>query len=483
MTHPFVGTTLALSHYYDIVSAKQKRMLMTAYQALEQPFGQLKTVWMAEEEVPMALAAHVRARLDRALLANRGIEDPCVLRILDYGTGDGHGFVVTDPPTGLTLREHIRAFGPLELWQVLRLLEQLVGIVTSAHRSGFSYLALTSESIFVSNVERMQIAVGPLGIGLRRSELLALEGVPITIALVEHIPPWEFRRSQTKAQSENDSPEVQELLPLASDLLGDDVDEDSEHLLGVLETDDEARAKQADHYAVAAIIYEALSGVHPYFGEGREIPDAVLTMMQARPLSLSDRCELGELISDVVMQGLLEPNAETLTPFLAAFAESCDAQTRDKARNAEKLYLSVPKAERQRRIRRRPKVAIKHPLRIFVVVAVLVLAVAVLVTWQIAGQRRPVDLFALPEIMPSAQGGIDVVVTSSRGSVGKQSLYLTSMADGSLIHLGQLPFIYRSQAEGTRLGFVIVNEQGRAKQEHILVQSKSDVMHIEVSND
>lgn len=106
----FEGTTLALQHYYDIVGVSRRLPLITVYRADEQPFGHQMAVWMTEYRaiVPESTAK----RLDQALLLNRQIESPAILRCLDYGTTEGQNFLVTDAFSAITLKAWLTANGP-----------------------------------------------------------------------------------------------------------------------------------------------------------------------------------------------------------------------------------------------------------------------------------------------------------------------------------------------------------------------------------
>ena len=120
----FEGTTLALQHYYDIVGVSRRLPLITVYRADEQPFGHQMAVWMTEYRaiVPESTAK----RLDQALLLNRQIESPAILRCLDYGTTEGQNFLVTDAFSAITLKAWLTANGPAAPWQALRLLDQFI---------------------------------------------------------------------------------------------------------------------------------------------------------------------------------------------------------------------------------------------------------------------------------------------------------------------------------------------------------------------
>jgi hypothetical protein len=109
----------------------------------------------------------------------------------------------------------------------------------------------------------------------------------------------------------------------------------------------------------------------------------------------------------------------------------------------------------------------------------ILLGLAIAVTWHIASYQSPVDLFALPEIVPAVPDGIDVVL-APRSIPPETSVFLTSHADGTLIKIGTLPFIYRQQAPDTHLNFVIADEYGHTMQVPVTVKGENGLMLVPI---
>ena len=480
MPHSFEGTTLALQHYYDITAVSRKLPLLTVYQASEQPFGQKMAVWMAEYGDRFGLDPETVHRLDDALMHNRAVRDPHALRVLDYGSGEGSSFVVTDAMAGVSLRARLLSSGPLPIWQVLRLLDQLTGIVNAAHASGFHDLCITSDNIFIVDDAHFEIVTGPLGIGLHRGEILRIKDVSISPDLMRHIPPWEFERPQSPMLS---------TASLSAALHADDVAEsadagaandgneiqDIDSSLATLEAPNDLCS---DVYSLAAIAYEALCAQHPFFHDGQDLCDAALTMFQSAPPRLSRRVEIPEELSNLVMDTIRTPKAGTENDFLAGFSSLCSKEDREAALQSAKAWVAPPSHLAKRPLRKAPT-AFRHPFAIAAVAALVLVVVAVLVTWRLSSTRAPVDLFALPEILPAATHGVDVVLTS-RATPPNTDVYITSLADGKLIRLGTMPFIYRSQESGARLNFVLADDKGNTMQIPVTVHGDQGLMVVPV---
>jgi len=482
MNQNFEGTTLALQHYYDIVATSRRLPLLTVYQAMEQPFGRTMAVWMATPLDGLPCPPYIKSRLDRTLLLNRAVNAPHVLRILDFGTGEGQSFVVTDPVQGLPLRDIVHERGRLEAWQVLRLLEQLTGIVHAAHLADLRFLCLSADNIFVTDPARFEIIVGPMGMGLHRSEIMSIPGVCITTNRMRHIPPWEFAREHTVLPMHREDTAVN----LAeTDIRDEDSIQDldleahphtSDMQVSLLELPPEGLCP--DVYGVAAILYEAICGAHPYFGDNREICDAVLTILQERPKHIAERCELPPSWCDALMEVLQSPKEGALERLLNLFAATAPPGVIDQARRAEKTYLT-PDVSKPKTRPKKTRRTIAYPRLLKAAILTLAVALSVFITYAIAGQKRPTDLFALPEILPATHHGVDLVIASQRGTQNA-SVYLTSFADGSLIRLGNLPLQYRNQMPGARLQFVIADDKGNTKQLPILVQQTPGLQLVQV---
>ena len=469
----FEGTTLALQHYYDITGVAMKLPLLTLYHANEQPFGRRMAVWMETDPYARPLPAAVRDRLEAALLKNRAIRVPHALRILDFGSGEGHGFVVTDDVTGDSLRTWLDKYGPLKAWQFLRLAEQLTAIVSSAHEAEFHELCLTTQNIFITDNERFDITTAPLGIGLRRREILSIQDLPVVPDLVRHLPPWAFETLPTSesdgdAGADDRSDSIQDLdshLDEAQDNAANvDVISPSDALETTANSD-----LDADVYNVAAILYEAMAGQHPYFGTQRELCDAV-AMMQAPVQPLSEVSSFPKEVCDAVMGILETPRPGSLVPFLSTVSTAFDAPVRQEALHAEKTYFKAPKLDLTHRRPVHVRKTRSWPRPVTIAVTVVLMLLTACVTHHFSAKRHPIDLFALPELIPTASEGVDIVIPLPRGEK-EVTVFLSSLADGSLIRLGTLPLIFRNQTPSSRLNFVLQFEENeKTKQLPVVVR-------------
>lgn len=467
----FEGTTLALQHYYDITGVAMKLPLLTLYHANEQPFGRRMAVWMETDPFSTPLPRSVRERLEAALMKNRAIRVHHALRILDFGTGEGHGFVVTDDITGDNLQTWLNRHKTLTPWQFLRLAEQLTEIIEAARAGGFRELCLTTQNIFVTDEQRFDLTTAPLGIGLRRAEILAIRELPVVPDLVRHIPPWEFKSLPEpilKGEADDQGERSDSVQDLDSHL--DDAPQDSATDIPEADAASNEDGLDADTYNVAAILYEAASGQHPYFGTGRELCDAVATMNTAAQ-ELSELSTFPKPVCNAVMALLEAPKADALPSFLSALSQLFDDNTRQQARQAEKPYLEAPKLDVSKRKVMRTRKTRPLPRPVTILVTILLMLLTAWITHHFSSQRHPIDLFALPQLIPPVSEGVDIVIPLPRGQ-SDVTVYLSSLEDGSLIRLGTLPLIYRNQVPASHLNFVLQSNapESQVKQLPVVVR-------------
>ena len=197
------NTTLALQHYYDVKHKIFRHPLAEVYSATEQPFNGACEVWVLETLQSFGCSKEVVERLETLFLGSRQIKSSVARRVLDLGSlGEAGRFLVCEAVEGLTLGEYLNHHGALEPWQTFRIIEQLAQLIIEAHGLGLRYLAISSQAVRVVDVQRMQIKLDPLGLGLKRKEILAsAEAIP-TASHARHIPPWEFRRAKERTFEE-----------------------------------------------------------------------------------------------------------------------------------------------------------------------------------------------------------------------------------------------------------------------------------------
>ncbi|MFA5624996.1 MAG: hypothetical protein WC966_08095 [Bradymonadales bacterium] len=493
MTFDIENTTIALQHYYDVKQRRRKHALAYVHTAIEQPFGAECELWVLAPLREMGFSKSVNERLDALFLGSRNLRSTVCARVLDVGnlSEQGH-FIVTEALEGISLREHLRLHGALKSWQVLCIVEQLASLAIEAQSHGLRSLAISTDNIFLSSLERARIKTGPIGLGLLRSEILNATAAMPSSEISRTIPPWEYSSANTSSatcQADDVNDELDSTSDAASK--GEEAESlrDSETGKSMQDLETEALVEEqsspycSDFYTIACVAYEGLSALHPYFMADNELSDAVLTMREEKPSTLFELGACDEALSSVVMDAILRPKKGGIAEFVSKFRAAVPEADRENADRASRLFEEAPKvssARKQKRIRSRSTVTAMQILTLCFIALVLVI-----VSVMLARYRKPIDLFALPEIIPYSQASdaCDVVLVMREGSAiqNEAPRVFIAATDGELLYLGHLPYILKGQSPGAQLNFVISNAEGYSRQLPVLVESNANhLMVVEV---
>ena len=204
-----------------------------------------------------------------------------------------------------------------------------------------------------------------------------------------------------------------------------------------------------------------------------------MNLVQGTPTELAQRVEISQDISRVVMDALSNPTVDSETQLLSNFTAACPVDDQQKARTAEKSYLAAPAAHSPQKKSKYHGASIALSLPIAIVCMIVGALLAAIFIIPLANTQKPVDLFAIPELVPmAATDGVDVVI-APRVIPPNTSAYITA-TDGTLMRLGGLPIIYRQQQQGTRLTFVIADDAGHSTQIPVTVNGHDGLMVIPV---
>jgi serine/threonine-protein kinase len=241
--------------------------------------------------------AYRRRFVDEAHRAS-GFSHPNVITVIDVGDDDGVLFIAMQLVVGSNLSESLSNVGFLDAAYAVRLVHRIACALDAAH----------AEGIFHRDVKPANILIPD------RSP--------------EHPLLTDFGVARTAAESGRPAGVEGTLAYLAPERL-----------------DGRESGRAADVYALAAVLFECLTGEVPFPRDTRrEIAEAHRSA--ARPAVSRIRPELGTRIDAVVATGLaIDPHARyrTATAFTHAAAEALGAEVTDDERDA-----GQPRAERRR---------------------------------------------------------------------------------------------------------------------------------------
>ncbi|MFU8807039.1 MAG: serine/threonine protein kinase [Bradymonadaceae bacterium] len=283
------GGILALQHSYHIHRRIGPRAFVTLYEATQEPFSRpvLVAVYDRAHEAGATgeLFATIKARAEVA----GSLDADGILRTVDYGELDqGVPFVIGEFLEEVTtLQAILDDQGTLAPEKVLELVEAVAPVLEEAHGQGIFHGSLCPEWIFSpSETSLDQVFLGHFNLGLTFQEILDLPNAVLKTDAMSPMPPEVF--SLRRGADEENAPRTFN----ATD----------------------------DLYALAAIAYQALVGVHPYFDDPTDASEGLLRIKS------EDAPELSALgiesdLSDVIARALArEPQKRYPNP--TAFARA-----------------------------------------------------------------------------------------------------------------------------------------------------------------
>jgi protein kinase-like protein len=209
---------------YEIVSPLGAGGMGEVYRARDPRLGRDVAIKIVLGSV--ATDPVVRDRFEREARAVAALAHPNILAVFDVGSEGDVEFVVTELLQGHTLRRHIAEAGALAPKRAVELTVQIARGLAAAHEHGIVHRDLKPENLFVTDDGRVKI----LDFGLARREIPeGSSGLPITVAATQ---PGMFVGTAGYA-----SPEQVE---------------------GAQAT------PRSDLFALAIVLYEMLTGRHPF---------------------------------------------------------------------------------------------------------------------------------------------------------------------------------------------------------------------------
>ena len=241
----------------------------------------------------------VSARFEREAMAAAHIEHPNVAAATDFGkTEDGAFFLVLEYVEGTSLRDAL-AGDPISVARCLRITRQIALALERAHEAGIVHRDLKPENVMLVKKDDEPDFVKVLDFGIAK----VLEGAASASAEIAK------RNGGANAQP----------LTRMGTILGTPEYMAPEQALG------EPVTPAADLYGVGVMLYELLTGKHPF-----DPPDrmAMLSFHIVAPVPLmQDRAPEREIpaLVEAVARCLLEKDAKKRYPNARALVEAIDA--------------------------------------------------------------------------------------------------------------------------------------------------------------
>jgi serine/threonine protein kinase len=274
------GGALALEHRYDIGRPVGTIAFSSVYKGVQHPFDREVSIVVFDVLAESGASEGIVARIRASAEAYARLEHEGVVRAIDVGELDINlPFVVVDRAPGIRLASHFDSVGTMSPEETVAVVTRLAEILTVAHDAGIVHGSLAPVWIHVDPDHLDNVSVEHWGLGLTVDEIRSMEDAYMGFDAVCALPPEMF----------------------------DDVSEPT---------------VAGDVYALAAIAYRALAGIHPYFDDVSDTSEGLLRMQREDAAALDEYGADSE-VAEVVGRGLARDPAERW-PSVEAFAEALE---------------------------------------------------------------------------------------------------------------------------------------------------------------
>ncbi|MBA2663205.1 MAG: hypothetical protein H0U74_13010 [Bradymonadaceae bacterium] len=305
------GGTLALEHRYHVQQRVSCFSFATTYNGLQEPFERPVFITVFDALHEAGAKRDLYDRLKQAAQRASSLDAPGILRTIDYGELDeGVPFVIWERTDAKPLSDYLETHATLPPQNVAALITRLSSVLAAAHEANIPHGSLSARWVFVQGDELAQATLGHFQLGLTLRELLAMPSAVLGPEAVSALPPEMFDVARTPGQDD----------PRPGD----------------------GFSPAADVYALGAIAYFALVGVHPYFDDPGDASEGILRIKSEDAPDLS---ELGidKAVSAAVARALSR-NPRQRWPDAAAFARALEAATLPPAKASKNDVLPVAAA-------------------------------------------------------------------------------------------------------------------------------------------
>lgn len=140
-----------------------------------------------------------QARFQREALATSELSHPNIVSVLDVGTDHGLPYMVMEYVDGPDLKEYIRQNAPLNLHEVIRIMDQILSAVALAHKHNVIHRDLKPQNILMDKRGNIKIADFGIAVALNQSSVTQTNSV---MGSVHYMSPEQTRGGLVTKQSD-----------------------------------------------------------------------------------------------------------------------------------------------------------------------------------------------------------------------------------------------------------------------------------------
>ena len=140
-----------------------------------------------------------QARFQREALATSELSHPNIVSVLDVGMDHGLPYMVMEYVDGPDLKEYIRENSPLDLREVIRIMDQILSAVALAHKHNMIHRDVKPQNILMDKRGNIKIADFGIAVALNQSSITQTNSV---MGSVHYMSPEQTRGGLVTKQSD-----------------------------------------------------------------------------------------------------------------------------------------------------------------------------------------------------------------------------------------------------------------------------------------
>ena len=143
--------------------------------------------------------SQTQARFQREALATSELSHPNIVSVLDVGTDHGLPYMVMEYVDGPDLKDYIRENSPLDLREVIQIMDQILSAVALAHKHNVIHRDLKPQNILIDKIGNIKIAYFGIAVALNQSSITQTNSV---MGSVHYMSPEQTRGGLVTRQSD-----------------------------------------------------------------------------------------------------------------------------------------------------------------------------------------------------------------------------------------------------------------------------------------
>ncbi|MDY0396328.1 Stk1 family PASTA domain-containing Ser/Thr kinase [Virgibacillus halophilus] len=129
-------------------------------------------------------------RFDREAQAATSLSHPNIVSIYDVGEDDEMPYMVMEYVDGMTLKEYIQRFGPLEVSEAIDIMKQITAAITQAHENAIVHRDIKPQNIMINSYGQIKVTDFGIAIALSATSLTQTNSI---LGSVHYLSPEQAR--------------------------------------------------------------------------------------------------------------------------------------------------------------------------------------------------------------------------------------------------------------------------------------------------